>query len=174
MKKTLSLILALILCLSLCACGGATQPTEPAVTLEPLTEFPAYSEDFQVLVDHITVDQKALETFFGYTYAAYNAYDAETFCAYIYQDLDFSVFEDIQNELSKGDPSDAILNLAMVSGKTELIRIRAQFASCNVSYTGLKADQIDTTYESVREQMVSAVNEYAQFIYGCDILTPAA
>ena len=44
MKKTISLLLALVLCLSLCACGGGnntvetTVPTEPPTAREQLTE----------------------------------------------------------------------------------------------------------------------------------------
>lgn len=77
------------------------------------------------------------------------------------------------NNRQQGAPSDVILNLAMVSGKTELVRIDAKFASCKVAYAELKAGQRDTTYENIKEQMTSAINEYAHFIYGCDILTSA-
>ena len=36
MKKALSLILALVLCLSLCACGGSTEETPTQTTTEPI------------------------------------------------------------------------------------------------------------------------------------------
>ena len=38
MKKVLSLILALVMCLSLCACGGTSNGTEPTITEPTITE----------------------------------------------------------------------------------------------------------------------------------------
>lgn len=38
MKKALSLLLALVMCLSLCACGGTTNGTEPTITESAKTD----------------------------------------------------------------------------------------------------------------------------------------
>ena len=67
MKKVLSLILALVICLSLCACGGTTNSTEPSTTEPAITE-PSATEPIEKELKELVIGTWVREYEYNDTY----------------------------------------------------------------------------------------------------------
>lgn len=159
MKKTLSLLLALVLCLSLCSCGGATDsPETAAVTVPTETEPPMYQIGDTVATDIVefTLDEAQLAI------ALSSVFD-ETYCA----PKEYNVDEDARNPFvcAKGHTYAAftytIRNLDRTSFNGKLPLVSAE-------YLGVQSDkQVDgAEYNADRNEWITTGNNPTSPVYG--------
>ncbi|MBP3415603.1 MAG: hypothetical protein J6L81_10470 [Clostridia bacterium] len=176
MKRLIAFVLAVVLCLSLCACGASSAEAKPA--LKPQTDLPAYSDKFQLVLDNVDVDEKSIKSFMGYAVAAYRTYDAEAFCEYAYRSMDFSVFDKLSgsmsdkiNELSVQTNAEAFkLSIELQNIRFQILASNAAAASWKVDYVNYKNKENTMTSEELKSSIVFAINQYALVIYGSEIL----
>lgn len=173
MKKITALLLVAVMCISLAACSAGAKNE-----LTPKTDLPEYSEDFQKVLDNVDVAEEDIASFMGYALAAYETYDAKEFCDYVYEELDFSIFDAVSDgialeidELSTEKTVEAsLLSLNLQSTKFS-------FSTASLLKAGVNADYASATeesdYESFKESYANALNQYANILYGTDIFTAA-
>ena len=175
-KKLIVVLTVLALCVSLCACGGSDE-------MEAFNDFPAYTAEFQKVTEQVSVNTPEIKHFLGYAVAAYEAYDAKTFCKYVLEDLDYRVFVTLYDavgnravEISREmDQNTYPIAAELFEFNKELGTINLGISNCNVQYAGYLESGVasDADYETLRNRLVFNINSYSQLLYGCDLLVSA-
>lgn len=186
-KKLLLWILVLAVCVSACACGNSgdsgkdgARADADSKALTPMTDFPAYSAEYQLVVDEVNVDEAAVESFIGYAAAAFDAYDGEAFCTYVYEELDREQFSAMVSDIAarateieqEKDPAAYAKALDLRSFNVNLSGINLNFAGCVTQYTAYQLD-VETSaaaYDELKESFAFCIDQYAQLMYGSKLL----
>ena len=169
MKKIVSLLLIAVMSLSIASCSLGAKDE-----LSPKTDLPEYSEDFQKVLDNVDVAEEDISEFMGYASAAYETYDAKGFCDYVYNELDFSMFDALADamtvkidELSAEKTAEASrLSFNLQQTKFSLYTAATLEAAVNADYAGATEE---SDYESFKADYAAALNRYSDVIYGCEL-----
>ena len=177
-KKMIAILLALVLCVAISACGGGADKAVAEQALTPSTDLPGYSETFQFVVDQAGVNTEKVDSFIGYAIAAYETYDAKAFSQYAYEQLDPDVFSDMQDQvataatgLENEKTSESFTAaLELRNFNVQLSSANLSFAGCNEEFAAGQMNGSDTDYEELKSSYVFCINQYCKLFYGEELL----
>ena len=183
MKKILACVLLLAMTLYLCSCGSSNDTGNDTDTnteqnnevsfddLTPSTDLPALSAEFEAILDHTYITESTVNRGMSYVLTAYNTYDADTFCTYMYTVKPLNHVEDIQKKISEAADELMVTNISasleVRSCSLDLLTAASHLQSWITAYAGYEANK--GAKPSV-DELVRAINEYAQIFYGQNLL----
>lgn len=179
--RPLGLLLALCLMLTVVGCGNDNQKdsgrkkNEDFSALNPYTELPTFSADFQAVVGYTHIPTGDIQTAMGYVLAAYAVYNTATFCEYMYTQEPLDILNDIADTISA-------TAVEYTNQKTsESLQIALDLSECTVNLRSAAVHlsgwcvhygnyRQDIEEKTKIDDLIRAINEYAQVFYGQNLL----
>ncbi len=186
-KKIVAAVLTIVFCFTCSACAAdfddeKREKNGDKITQEqeliPVSDLPAYSDSFLLVMEHVNVDAARVDEFVGYLIAAYDTYDAEHFCQFAYEQFELEFFSSMIDAVSS--EATKLENMKTADGFRAALALRnfnVQLSSANLSYAGCNTDyaeaQLDADaadYERLKESYAFSINLYCELFYGEELL----
>ena len=176
-RRILCAALAFSLLLVAVGCSGSSgkEETKEKVDfskLSPSTALPAFSDEFQAILDNVTISKASINEAMGYVLAAYTTYDETTFCEYMYTQEPLNKLEDVADAISLAateaqDARDPRLALTLSTCASDLYGAAVKLRGWCTHYAAYNMNVEDRPSAT---DLVAAVNAYANVFYGQKVL----
>lgn len=175
LRHILCALLAISLLLTAVGCAGSKEEEKGKVDfskLSPSTALPAFSDEFQAILDNVTISKASINEAMGYVLAAYTTYDETTFCEYMYTQEPLNKLEDVADAISLAateaqDARDPRLALTLSTCASDLYGAAVKLRGWCTHYAAYNMNVED---QPSATDLVAAVNAYANVFYGQKVL----
>lgn len=187
MKKLICIITLFSVLFAVGCTSVIPQDNSDSIAIDELAEdvkkdLPAASDRLKPILETIETEKEDFDDCFSVIVAAYNALEGEAFCDfaddYIADEMNkflVNVSVEIATAGKTNDPS-ALLEdpssfLDFTSFSSDLSALNVKLASWRMDYSSLDfSKDEDITYDTLKDDLGDIINEYAELIYGEDII----